>query len=136
MIGATRVPDSVRAGVAVMAVTAGVAATPAVAADNIAFRASSQATANQVTHRVTVPAAVQATDGLLLFVTSNNALASVAQTPAGWTRVGSRLSSTDTETILYSKVATAGDAGRSQAVDFTASAKASLTLLAYDGTAV
>ena len=55
-------------------------------------------------------------------------------TPAGWTLVGTRLSSTDTETILYSKVAAANDAGRSQAVDFTATTKATLTLLAYDGT--
>ena len=55
-------------------------------------------------------------------------------TPAGWTQVGTRLSSTDTETILYSKVAAANDAGRSQAVDFTATTKATLTVLAYDGT--
>ena len=104
------------------------------AADNITFRASAQAAANQITHRVTIPASVRETDGLLLFVTSNKSLASVVQTPAGWTLVGSRLSSTDTETILYSKVATAADAGRSQAVDFTATTKASLMLLAYDGT--
>lgn len=145
MIGSRRVARSVRSGVAVTGVSAmaaalfaviGLTATPAVAADNIAFRASSQAAANQVTHRVTVPAAVRETDALLLFVTSNKALASVAQTPAGWTLVGSRLSSTDTETILYSRVASAGDAGRSQAVDFTATTKASLTLLAYDGTSV
>ena len=144
MIGSTTVARSARGGVAVTAVAAvvaalfaviGLTATPAVAADNITFRASSQSAANSVTHRVTIPAAVRETDALLLFVTSNKPLASVAQTPAGWTRVGTRLSSTDTETILYSKVAAADDAGRSQAVDFTATTKATLTLLAYDGTA-
>ena len=109
-------------------------ATPAAAADIITFRASAQSAANQTTHRVTIPATVRETDALLLFVTSNKANP-VAATPAGWTRVGSRLSSTDTETILYSKVAAANDAGRSQAVDFTATTKATLTLLAYDGTA-
>ncbi|MBA2531703.1 MAG: PKD domain-containing protein [Nocardioidaceae bacterium] len=114
---------------------AGVALAPAAsAADNIAFRASAQSAANQITHRVTIPASVRETDSLLLFVSSNKALASVTATPAGWTRVSSRLSSTDTETILYRKVATATDAGRSQAVDFTATTKASLMLLAYDGT--
>ena len=113
---------------------AGLVALPASAADNITFRASAQAAANQITHRVTIPAAVRDTDGLLLFVTSNRALGTVVATPAGWTRVGNQLSSTDTETILYSKVATATDAGRSQAVDFTATTKASLVLLAYDGT--
>lgn len=118
-------------------VVAGVAlAPPAAAADTISFRASAQAAANQITHRVTIPTSVRETDGLLLFVTSNKALASVTATPAGWTQVGTRLSSTDTETILYTKVAAANDAGRSQAVDFTATTKASLTLLAYDGTKV
>ncbi|HJW64738.1 MAG TPA: hypothetical protein VJ849_14650, partial [Actinomycetes bacterium] len=109
-------------------------ATPAAAADVISFRASAQSAANQTQHRVTIPATVRETDALLLFVTSSR-VPSVAATPAGWTRVGSRLANTDTETILYSKVAAANDAGRSQAVDFTASTKATLTLLAYDGTA-
>jgi large repetitive protein len=113
----------------------GATVAPAAAADIVTFRASAQAAANQITHRVTIPTAVRETDTLLLFVTSNKALASVTATPAGWTVVGTRLSSTDTETILYTKVATAADAGRSQAVDFTATTKASLTLLAYDGTA-
>ena len=108
-------------------------ATPAAAADVISFRASAQSAATQTTHRVTIPATVRETDALLLFVTGNRANP-VAATPAGWTRVGSRLD-TDTETILYSKVAAANDAGRSQAVVFTASTKATLTLLAYDGTA-
>jgi len=109
-------------------------ATPAAAADVISFRASAQSAATQTQHRVTIPATVRETDALLLFVTSNK-VPSVAATPAGWTRVGSQLDGTDTETILYSKVAAANDAGRSQAVDFTATTKATLTLLAYDGTA-
>ena len=107
--------------------------TPAAAADVISFRASAQSAATQTTHRVTIPTTVRETDALLLFVTGNRANP-VAATPTGWTRVGSRLD-TDTETILYSKVAAANDAGRSQAVVFTASTKATLTLLAYDGTA-
>ncbi len=120
----------------VATVALGTAFAPAAsAADTITFRASAQSAANQQNQRVTIPAAVRDTDSLLLFVSSNKSLASVTATPAGWTRVGSRLSSTDTETILYSKVAVAADAGRSQAVDFTATTKASLTVLAYDGTA-
>ena len=54
---------------------------------------------------------------------------------AGWTLEGTRLSSTDTETILYSKVAAANDAGTNAAVTFSATTKSTLTLLAYDGTA-
>ena len=113
----------------------GLVASPAVAADNITFRAGASIAANQITHRVTIPSAVRETDALLLFVSSNKALGDVVATPTGWTRVGSRLDGTDLETILYSKVAVAADAGRSQAVDFTATVKATLTLLAYDGTA-
>jgi large repetitive protein len=49
--------------------------------------------------------------------------------------VGTQLSSTDTETILYSRVAVANDAGKNAAVAFSATTKSTLTLLAYDGTA-
>jgi PKD repeat protein len=144
MIGSPVVGRPVRGSVAVAAVAAmvgallavlGLTTAPAVAADNIAFRASAEASFNQATARVTIPASVRATDGMLLFVTSNKALASVTTPPEGWTVEGTRLSSTDTETILYSKVATANDAGRNAAVAFSATTKSTLTLLAYDGTA-
>ena len=102
---------AVLALVAPLLALVGLVTSPAVAADNITFRAGASIAANQITHRVTIPSAVRETDGLLLFVTSNKALASVVATPAGWTQVGTRLSSTDTETILYSKVAAANDAG-------------------------
>jgi large repetitive protein len=119
-----------------LAFGATVALAPAAsAADNIAFRASTQAVFNQPTARVTIPASVQASDGMLLFVTSNKALASVTTPPAGWTQEGTRLSSTDTETILYTKVAAANDAGKNAAVAFSATTKSTITLLAYDGTA-
>ena len=126
---------AVGAMVATLLAVLGLAATPAFAADNITFRASAQAFFNQPIARVTIPASVRETDGMLLFVTSNKALANVIATPAGWTEEGRRLSSTDTETILYSKVAAANDAGRNVGVDFTATTKSSLILLAYDGTA-
>jgi large repetitive protein len=113
----------------------GYTAAPAQAVDTISFRAGTQAAFNQATARVTIPASVRESDGMLLFVTSNKALASVTTDPAGWTREGTRLASTDTETILYSKIATASDAGRNAAVAFSATTKSTITLLAYDGTA-
>ncbi len=109
------------------------AATPSAAADTISFRASTQAAWNQTTARVTIPAAVQASDGMLLFVTTNTDVTLTA--PAGWTLEGTRLSNVDTETTLYSKVAETGDAGRNAAVTLSQTAKSSMTLLAYDGTA-
>ena len=112
MRGRKRIVGLVVASLAASLGMAGLTVTPAAAADIISFRASAQTAANQQNQRVTIPAAVRATDTLLLFVTSNKALGSVVATPAGWTLVGSRLGSTDTETILYSKVATDTDAGR------------------------
>ncbi|WP_307853654.1 PKD domain-containing protein [Nocardioides palaemonis] len=109
------------------------AATPSAAADTITFRAATQAAWNQTTARVTVPTTVQATDGMLLFVTTNTDVA--LTTPAGWTLEGTRLSNVDTETTLYSKAAETADIGRNVAVTLSQTAKSSMTLLAYDGTA-
>ena len=52
---------------------AGLTATPAAAADTITFRAAAQAVVNQPALRVTIPASVRETDGMLLFVTTNKA---------------------------------------------------------------
>jgi large repetitive protein len=104
------------------------------AADTITFRAAAQAAWNQTTARVTIPSTVRDTDGMLLFVTTNKNV-NITTPPAGWTLEGSVLASTDTETTLYSKQAVANDAGRNAAVTFSAITKATVTLLAYDGTA-
>ena len=69
------------------------------AADTIVFRASAQSAGNLSTHRVAIPASVQETDGLLLFVSGARASA-VSATPPGWTLVGQRRSGTDMETYL------------------------------------
>jgi PKD repeat protein len=103
-------------------------------ASDIGFRASVTASTNSATQRVTEPANVAAGDTLLLFATSNTAT-SVATPPAGWTLQGSRLSSTDTQTLLYSKVADASDAGSRPTIVYSATTKAVVTLLAYSGTA-
>ena len=112
----------------------GVSASPAAAADVITFRAGTQAAWNQPTARVTIPAAVEDTDGMLLFVTTNKDVG-ITTPPVGWQLEGTELSSVDTETTLYSNVADANDAGTNVAVTFSENTKSSLTLLAYDGTA-
>ena len=84
MIGSRTGSASGRGGVALAAVGAmvvtlfamlGLSASPAAAADVITFRAATQATWNQTTARVTIPAAVREGDGMLLFVTTNKAYA-------------------------------------------------------------
>ena len=143
MIGTQARVRTTRGSVAVAAVGAmvaalfallGVTASPAAAADTIAFRAAAQASWNQPTARVTIPASVEATDGMLLFVTTNLDV-NITTPPAGWTLEGTRLSNVDTKTTLYSRAAAANDAGTNAAVTLSATAKSSLTLLAYDGTA-
>lgn len=110
-------------------------AAPAVATDTIAFRVSAEASYNQLTARLTVPDSVAEADALLLFVTKNKAAASISEAPAGWTLEGTQVSGSDTETTLFSKVATDGDAGRKATVSFAVRTKSTLSMLAYDGTA-
>ncbi len=101
--------------------------------DDIAFRGAASSTSTSANQRVTIPTAVQTGDGLLLFATTNSLV--TAATPTGWALVGTRQSSTDTRTYLYSKAAAANDAGRSQSIAFSATTKGALSLLAYAGTA-
>ena len=103
-------------------------------ASTIGFRGSATSSSNSTIQRVTEPAAVAAGDTLLLFATSNTAT-SVATPPTDWTLVGTRMSSTDTQTLLYSKVASAADAGSQPTIVYSATTKAVVTLLAYSGTA-
>jgi PKD repeat protein len=104
-------------------------------ASDIGFRASVTTSTTSDTQRVTEPANVAAGDELLLFATSNT-VTSVATPPAGWNLVGTRQSSTDTQTLLYSKVADASDAGSQPTIVYAASTKAVVTFLAYSGVKV
>ena len=99
----------------------------------IAFRAGTTSSSSAATAKVTVPAAVQPGDVLLLFATSNSASAVTAD-PAGWTLVGERTSGTpDLRTRLYERVATGADAGSSVSVTYSASNKVDLQVGAYSG---
>ena len=74
-------------------------------------------------HRVTIPASVRETDGMLLFVTSNKALAtSSRRPPAGrWKARGSRAPTPRPSSTARSRRPTTPAA--TQAVDFTATTK-------------
>ena len=107
---------------------------PPTGGDEISFRTATEAAWNQGTARVTIPATVRETDGMVLFVTANKDV-NITTPPAGWTLEGTRLSNVDTKTWLYSRSAAANDPGRNAAVTFSATTKSTLTFLAYDGTA-
>jgi PKD repeat protein len=98
----------------------------------VGFRASATASANLTNHKVTVPSDVNEGDALLLFVTANS-LQDVVSPPTGWDLAGTQAAAEE-RTFLYTKVASAADAGKVQVVSFAASTKADLTVLAYSGT--
>jgi hypothetical protein len=82
---------------------------------------------------VTVPANVQAGDGMVLVLSTNSVVTGAA--PAGWTAVHSVPSGTGPTTQVFSRVAQAGDAGDAVAVQLSGQAKVTLQLMAYSGTA-
>jgi PKD domain/Laminin G domain len=103
------------------------------AAEIISFVGRSVSNGNAVTHTVTVPAAVQAGDGLLLFESQNTHAAVTSLSGDGW----SLLQSIDggyATTRVWRKVAVDGDAGSAVSLGLAAQSKASLTLAAYRGT--
>ncbi|MEQ6902468.1 PKD domain-containing protein [Nocardioides sp. YIM 152588] len=111
----------------------GATASPARAVDLISFRAAAEAAANRPFAEVTIPAEVQDADGMLLFVSTNKSGLN-SSAPTGWTLEGTEVDG-KLETALYSKVATAGDAGTDVRVTFPVRTKSTIQLLAYDGTA-
>jgi PKD repeat protein len=107
-------------------------ATVAVPTTAIAFRGAANSNANGTTSAVTVPAAVQAGDALVLTATVNADTATVSD-PAGWTRID-RSATTGIQTVVWAKVATAADAAGAVSVTLGGTVKTSLTVAAWSGT--
>ena len=97
----------------------------------IAIRAVGQGAANWTSGSVTVPSSVMPGDGLVLLV-SVGGTGSVS-TPTGWTAEGTRLASS-MRTALFSRVATAADAGPRVTVSLSQQQKMNLVVAAYSGT--
>ncbi|MDN3352514.1 PKD domain-containing protein [Actinomadura sp. DC4] len=102
------------------------------AAANIAYVGTDVYNGNTTNATVTVPASVQAGDGLLLEFTDNDTTRTVTP-PSGWQQVGTQTSGTAVSTI-WQRVATTGDAGHTVSVGLSDYAKANLRVLAYQGT--
>ncbi|GAA2755815.1 PKD domain-containing protein [Actinopolymorpha rutila] len=92
------------------------------------------ANANTTTHRVTVPASVQAGDRLLLLGSFNDVSATVSGPTGvtGWSDVAPQQTN-GMVTRAWQKMAAAGDAGTTLTVTTSAYVKGDLTLLAYRG---
>jgi hypothetical protein len=105
-------------------------------ADVIGFVGASTSLANARAHSVTVPAAVAAGDGLLLFVSSNSTATIGAPTglaAPGWQLLDS-VATGGTVTQAWRRVAVASDAGARVRVDVSVTSKVNLVVAAYRGT--
>lgn len=108
-------------------VSAGGSSTP------ISFVAGTSATGNAASESVTVPSAVTSGDGMLLFATDVSGTQPPLTGPPGWTPVGTK-AGTAISTEVWSRVASASDAGQQVTVGFGGTYKGSVQLLAYAGT--
>lgn len=94
--------------------------------------ASSAGNQTKTTHTVTIPAAVQPGDQLVLFSASNAPSTMSATASQGWTRIIDA-STSGSRHGAFVRTAAAGDAGSTVSVTLSDLAKADLTLVAYRG---
>lgn len=113
--------------------SAQVSVTVSTVAATATFRAQATAQGSAATASVAIPAAVQAGDQLVLFITAN--VATTASTPAGWTLLGTQSDgSPDMRTWVFTRTAVAGGGTVSSALGATA--KTTRNLVAYSGAGV
>lgn len=100
------------------------------ARQDIEFVGQASASVNSTTIRVTIPEDVEAGDTLLLHATVNNT--PTVTPPAGWTQVGA-VSTTGLTTYVWSKVASADEAGTSVGITASSLGKMTSVITAYRG---
>ena len=96
---------------------------------SVAYVGSASTNGNRTTHKVTTPSGVQAGDTLLLFLTTNSSAPTITA-PAGWSEV--RAGGVDgLQARVWSKTASAADAGADVSVLTSSTTKSDLTVAAY-----
>jgi PKD repeat protein len=105
---------------------------PPPTSSDIAFRASASAAGNNVNPSVAIPGGVRAGD-LLVLVGGYQSGGAVSD-PAGWTRVDAATTQ-GLDSVVWTRTATASDAGSRVVTPLASRLKFSLTLGAYTGTA-
>lgn len=104
-------------------------------ASPIGFRGVVRFVGNTTNPLLTVPSSVQAGDGLILFATLNRTATTVTGPSGvtGWTPLENLVTGTS-RTMVWKKVATAGDAGGTVRLQLSRTTKVALNLVAYGGT--
>jgi PKD repeat protein len=102
----------------------------------IAFRGLARFVGNTTSAAMTVPAGVQPGDAMVLFATLNTTTTSVSGPSGvtGWTPLTNFVTGS-ARTMVWRKVAVAGDGGKGLTLSLSAYTKVNLQLVAYDGTA-
>lgn len=100
---------------------------------NIAFRGGAGGNANVKTAYAQIPQSVQPGDGMILVLTYNASTASMTTPPPGWSQVDTQAAGT-AASIVWKRVAQAGDAGKQVDIGLSDYTKADIRLLAYEGT--
>jgi PKD repeat protein len=99
----------------------------------IGFRAAAEAQGNVTVATVQVPASVQAGDTLVA-VSTHNSITPTVTGPAGWTLLRSGTDSATTiQTYVWTKIATAAEAGATITVTNSSITKTTLQVVAYSG---
>jgi PKD repeat protein len=115
--------------------TRAVTAAPTAPGTGIGYRDAIGTSGKGVTSlSLTVPATVNAGDGMVLVASTNSG--ATATPPTGYTAEGTQTSGTNITTQVFSRVATSSDAGSTLTVGFSASAKVTLQLAVYSGTSL
>ena len=97
----------------------------------ITFVGQAMSNANSTAHAVTVPGAVVAGDGLLLFLALNTT--ATITDPAGWTPLDT-VTTGSSRVRVWRRVATASDAGAAVRASVSAISKGNFVVAAYRGT--
>jgi PKD repeat protein len=108
----------------------GAAPSASAAGGTVSFVAAANTVGNRTSHSVKIPTSVQAGDTLLLFLTTNSTTTTIGATPSGWTLAQSSDGS-GTRGRLYTRSATASDAGKTVAVTTSGSTKSMIAVSAY-----
>ncbi len=108
-------------------------ASPTVVSSSAEFVAADESHGNRRAHAVTVPGGIQAGDTLVLFMTLNSTNGSVTG-PDGWTALET-VDSTGFRARVWTRTATASDAGSRVQVDTSSWLKSNLTVAGYRGPA-
>lgn len=102
---------------------------------NVTFVAGNTANGTLNAGKVTIPSQVTAGDGLVLLLSVASTERAPA-TPAGWTKVGDETGTKGMTTLVYTRTATASDAGSTVSAAYTGGySKTAVTVLAYRGVA-